>query len=63
MGFKSDIQIFKSWENPVSVKIDLNIFPTEEQTLQLHTSLNRVVKDNGVLYSAELLAISNVCIR
>lgn len=60
MGFKSDIQMFKSWENPFCVILDLNIFPDVEQTLQLYTSLNRNVKDDGVLYSAELLAKSDV---
>lgn len=60
MGFKSDIQMFKSWEIPFCVKLDLNIFPDVEQTLQLHASLNRKIEDNGVLYSAELLANSDV---
>jgi len=60
MGVKSDIEVFKSWENPFNAKLDLNIFPTPEQTLQLHTSVNRNVQDNGVMYSAQLLAESDV---
>lgn len=62
MGVKSDIQMYKSWENPFNIKLDLNIFPTQEQTLQLHSSVNRNLQDNGVLYSAQLLAQSDVSI-
>ncbi|VVC28237.1 Vitellinogen, open beta-sheet,von Willebrand factor, type D domain,Lipid transport protein, N- [Cinara cedri] len=59
MAIKNDIEMFKSWENPLDVKLDLDIFPTTEQTLHLHSSLKRSLENNGVLYSAELKAISD----
>lgn len=60
MGLKTDVQIFKSWEVPIDVLLELNIFPTTEQTLELHTRFNRNNQENGVLYSAELLMKSDV---
>jgi len=60
MSVKSDIEMFKSYENPFYVKLDLDIFSSPGQAIILYTSLNRNVQDNGVLYSAELLAKSYV---
>jgi len=60
MGVKTDVQMFKSWENPLSIQLDLDIFPTPEQTLTLRSGLNRKVQGNGVFYSALLLAESPV---
>lgn len=60
MGVETDVQIFKNWQNPFSAKLELDIFPTIQQKLKLHTSLNRNAQDNGVLYSALLLAESEV---
>jgi len=62
MGITTDIKMFKSWENPLYILLELDIFPTTEQTLKLHTSLNRDVQDNGVLYSASLMAESEVSV-
>ncbi|CAH1725498.1 unnamed protein product [Aphis gossypii] len=58
MGITTDVKMFKSWENPLYILLELDIFPTTEQTLKLHTSLNRDFQDNGVLYSASLMAES-----
>lgn len=58
MGITTDVKMFKSWENPLYILLELDIFPTTEQTLKLHTSLNRDIQDNGVLYSASLMAES-----
>lgn len=60
MGIKSDIGLFKSWENPLSVVLELNIFPTTEQTLKIRSNLNRNVQDDAVLYSADVRATSDV---
>lgn len=60
MGVKSTLDVFKSWENPLSVALELNIFPTTEQTLKVSSNLNRNVQDDGVLYSADVLASSAV---
>jgi len=60
MGVKTYVQVFKTWENPLNIQLELDIFPTADQTLKLRTSLNRDVQDNGVLYSASLLAKSDV---
>lgn len=45
---------------PLYAKLDLDIFPTAEQKLEIQTSFNRDNKDNGVLYSAEIQASSEV---
>lgn len=60
MSINTDLQVLKSWENPLSVKLDLNIFPTTEQTLHLNTNLKRTLQNDGSLYSAELSAKSDV---
>jgi len=60
MGVKTNAQIFKNWENPFSVELELDIFRTTDQTLKINTSLNRNIQDSGVLYSASLLAESEV---
>lgn len=60
MGIKTDFHVFKSWENPLNAKLELNIFPTSEQKLLLQTDLKRNIRDDGTLYSAELLAKSDV---
>lgn len=60
MSIKTEVRVLKSWENPLYAKLDLDIFPTTEQTLEIETSLNRDNQDNGVLYSAELQALSEV---
>lgn len=60
MGVKYIVDVFKSWENPMSVAVELNIFPTTEQTLKVSSSLKRNVQDDGVLYSADVLASSVV---
>lgn len=60
MGVKTDVKIFKNWENPLSIELELDIFPTTDQTLKFRSSLNRDVQDSGVLYSALLLAESDV---
>jgi hypothetical protein len=62
LSVTSDIQVLKSWENPLSVKLDLDIFVKKEQALQLHTNFTRNVENDGVLYSVNLLAKSDVCI-
>uniref|UniRef100_A0A2H8TZF4 Apolipophorin n=1 Tax=Melanaphis sacchari TaxID=742174 RepID=A0A2H8TZF4_9HEMI len=59
MGVKTDVRMFKSTENPLNIQMELDIFPTTEQTLKLHTSLNKDVQDSGVLYSASLTAKSD----
>ncbi|XP_060861024.1 apolipophorins isoform X2 [Metopolophium dirhodum] len=59
MGVNTTVEMFKSWENPLSVHLEFDIFPTTDQTLKLHSSLNRDVQDSGVLYSASLLAQSD----
>lgn len=45
---------------PVYAKLDLDIFPTAEQKLEIQTSFNRDIKDNGILYYAEIQASSEV---
>lgn len=60
MSIRSDIQVLKSWENPFSLKLDLDIFVIKEQALQLHTNFKRSVQNDGVLYSVDLLARSDV---
>lgn len=60
MGVKTNVQMFKNWENPLSVQLELDIFPTTDQKLKLRTSLKRDVQDSGVLYSALLFAESDV---
>jgi len=60
MGVKTDVQIFKNWETPLSIKLEFDIFPFTNQKLKLLTSLNRKIQDNGVLYSALALAQSDV---
>lgn len=60
MGVKTDLHMFKSWENPLSARLELNIFPTTEQKLQFQTVLKRNIQDEGTLYSGELQAKSDV---
>jgi len=60
MGVKTAVQMFKNWENPLSIELELDIFPTTDQSLKLRSSLDRDVQDDGVLYSASLLAKSDV---
>lgn len=60
MVIKNDIQIFKNWENPLDVKLELDIFPTKKQALYLRSSLKRSQDNDGVMYSAELKAKSDV---
>lgn len=62
MNVKTKIQIFKSWEVPIDANLELDIFSTTEQTLQIHTYLKRNLYENGVLYSAALLAKSDVSV-
>ncbi|XP_026815483.1 apolipophorins [Rhopalosiphum maidis] len=59
MGVKTDVQMLKSWENPLNILLELDIFSSTKQTLKLHTSLNRDIQDSGVLYSASLEAESD----
>jgi len=54
--------MFKSWKNPLYILLELDIFPSTEQTLKLSTSLNRDIQDNGVLYSTSLMAESKVSV-
>jgi len=60
MGVNTTFEMFKSWENPLNIQLEFDIFPTTDQTLKLRSSLNRDVQDSGVLYSASLLAQSDV---
>jgi len=60
MGVKTDVRMLKSWENPLKILLELDIFSSTKQTLKLHTSLNRDIQDSGVLYSALLEAESDV---
>jgi len=60
MGVNTYIQIFNNWENPLSIQLELDIFPYKNQALKLLTSLNRTVQDSGVLYSALVSAQSDV---
>lgn len=62
MSIKTALQLLKSWENPMYAKIDLNIFPTVEQALEVQTSFNRNNQDDGVLYSGEIIAKSDVSV-
>jgi len=61
MGVKTDVQMFKNWENPLRIQLDLDIFSNKNQALKLLTSLNRTIQDSGVLYSALVSAQSDVC--
>lgn len=60
MSLKKNVQIFKSWENPLRVELHLDIFPTVEQAVDFSTNWNRSVIDNGVMYSADIAAKSEV---
>lgn len=60
MGIKTAVEIFKKWENPLIVELELDIFPTTNQALKLCSNLNRDVQDGGVFYSASLSAKSDV---
>lgn len=54
--------MFQSWENLLDVELDLDIYPTSEQALNLQSSLKRSITNKGVLYSAELNAKSDVSV-
>lgn len=60
MSVISDIQVLKSWKNPFRFKLDLDIFVKKEQALQLLTNFTRNVENDGVLYSVNLQAKSDV---
>lgn len=57
-----NVHIFKSWGNPLNVKLHLDIFPTVEEALDFSTNWNRSIIDNGVVYSADISAFSKVSI-
>jgi len=60
MSVKTAVEIFKKWDNPLSIELELDIFAAKDQALKLSSNLNRDVEDGGVLYSASISAKSDV---